>query len=296
MDAIRSVEKQRDVDARLIVIGHHPKQSAHARLFETLNAYRDRHDVMLFIGADMAIIPERLLYALIEFYRAFPEIDQTLFGVEDWFSGEQILGFLSWRRGVRHATSPDRLFTDVVKNSSRREFKIARPMTPLMLHGQQPSDLQAIRYGAQRAMKAAQSGKSSRWERLQSFILFARQSPTQQRMLAAASIAIALEDTDFGMRCISGDYPLNEDDLRRVQRRAEKPQLLNCLLNLTEDQSVRERLHRERRGFLPERPASRPKLLQRLNEFKRGRLESAPNRVPQESMEKIFYELLKDYT
>jgi len=288
MEAIRSIEAQRDVDVRIIVIGHHPKQQAHERLFKTLNAFRDEHDAMLFIGSDMKIASDRLLFTLTDFYRTFPDVDQIVLGVDDWFSGEQILGVHSWRRGVKHSTSPHRLFTDVVDNSSRRKFKLARPRTPLILHGEAPSDLQAIRYGAQRAMKAASSGKESRWERLGSFVRFAQTAPTPQRLLAAAAIALALEDAEFGMRCLSGDRPLSVEDLEAVRARSGVEDLLDSLEKLVSDEPSRDRLRRERQEAAPAR--SRQSVLRRIRSSRRsGR---AFEGAPQESMERAFYDLL----
>ena len=287
-NAIRSIEKQRGVDVRFILIGNHPKRLAHERLFKTLNMFRDEHDVTLFLGADMELVPDRLLAALAGTYRQFPSIDHAILGVDDWFSGEQILGVQSWRRGVRHATDPNRLFTDVVANSSRGKFKLAHPRTPLILHGEEPSNAQAIRYGAQRAMKAAASGKASRWDRLATFARSVTEEPHPKRLLALAAMDVALEDPEFGLRCISGDDPLNASDLSVLHRRAESGDLVQSLSEKVNDSALRLSLSRERSESPADRGRPRLKYLSKVANFSSVRSDPPP----QESIEAAFYEFL----
>lgn len=287
-NAIQSIEKQRDIQVHFILVGNHPKQLAHERLFKTLNAYSDEYDLTLFLGADMELVPNRLLAALAGIYLQFPSIDHAFLGVEDWFSGEQILGVHSWRRGVQHATKPNRIFTDVVAHSSRQKFKLAHPRTPLILHGQEPSELQAIRYGAQRAMKAAALNKSSRWDRLGTFTRFVAKEPSSTRLLALAAIDLALEDAGAGLRFIAGDHSLSVSDLDVLHQRAESADLIESLVAKLDSPSFRSSVSREGSDSPTELGQS---LLQRLSQFTSFSATNAagPSR---QSVEEALYGLL----
>ena len=244
--ALKSLETQRDVDVRLIMIGYHPKHQAHKRLFETLNRYEAEHEFSIFLGADMELVEPRLLASLTAVYRQFPTLDEVMLGVNDWYSGEPQLGVLSWRRGVRHTLPRSSLFTDVTQSKVRSRVKIHPPLKPLILHGVDPSEIQAIRYGAQRGSKAAVSGKASRWERLEQFVEFAAANPHSGRRLALAGVLLSLEDADLGMRCISGEVPLSSDDLNRIRSVADSPHLVDDLNSLMSDPKLRIRLTLER--------------------------------------------------
>ena len=243
---IASVESQHYVAPRFILIGNHPKHQAHERLYRTLNSYRHDHDFSIVLGADMEIVHPKLLSALGSVFEAFTEIDHILFGVSDWYSGENQLGVQAWRRGVRHSSPKSRLFTDIVSSTSTSKFKIAEPKVPLVLHGVDPSELQAIRYGAQRGLKAAASGKRSRWDRLSALANFAARNPAPQRRLCTASTLLSLQDESLGMRCIASTDATSPEDLVRIRTQAQSTTLFAELQALIDDESLRTRLAEER--------------------------------------------------
>lgn len=245
--ALSSIESQTHVIPRFVVFGNHPKHQAHTRLFQLMNNYRAEHDFFIFLGADMSLVAPRLFHSLGTVFDEFPRLDHVLLDVNDWYSGEPQIGVNVWRRGVAHGTSPNRLFTDLASSTARTRLKIERPRVPLILHGIDPSDRQAVRYGAQRGMKAAASGKESRWERLGNLVEFTATDPAPQRLLALAGVKAALTDRSLGNRCIESTRSLSDDDLRKLRDSAGSAGLVDELLLLVMDPDFRIKLAAERR-------------------------------------------------
>ncbi len=244
--AIESVESQSDVVPRFLVIGNHPKRQAHDRLFQSLNRYSDDHDFSIFLGADMEIANRLLFSALGGLFDEFLWLDHVLLGVDDWYSGEHQLGVNVWRRGIRHTSTPNGVFTDIVSNSARTRLKIARPSVPLIIHGINPSARQAVRYGAQRGMKAAALGKESRWNRLAQLVEFAATHPDPKRRLALAGLKIALTDRELGRTCIAGTVALEQQETARIEEIAQSETLFRDLREMVHDIDLRTRLAEER--------------------------------------------------
>ena len=244
--AIESVESQSNVVPRFLVIGNHPKRQAHDRLFQSLNQYTDDHDFSIFLGADMEIANRLLFSALGGLFDEFLWLDNVLLGVDDWYSGEHQLGVNVWRRGIRHTSTPNGVFTDIVPNSARTCLKIERPLVSLIIHGINPSARQAIRYGAQRGMKAAALGKESRWNRLAQLVEFTAANPDPKRRLALAGIKIALTDRDLGRTCIAGTVALEKQEIAKIEEIAESKTLLGDLHEMVRDIHLRTRLAAER--------------------------------------------------
>lgn len=254
--ALKSLEAQRGVDVRLFLIGYHPKREAHQRLFKTLNHYGREHDFSIFLGSDMELTEPRLLESIATVYQRYPQIDRAIFGVQDWYSGEPQIGVSTWRRGVRHTLPRSALFTDIIRSRVRTTFKLYAPQRPLILHGVDPSELQAVRYGAQRGLKAAASGKESRWSRLQQLTEFVDENPHPGRSTALAGVLLALRDAQLGTRCISGEEPLSPTDLDTIRQTANSPSLVSDLRALTQDRDFWQRLAEERFEPQPSRRAS----------------------------------------
>lgn len=271
--AISSIESQAGIVPRFILIGNHPKHQAHERLFRLMTDYRTEHDFFIFLGADMSLAAPRLLLGLGTIFDEFPRLDHILLGVNDWYSGEHQLGVNIWRRGVAHGSSPNRLFTDLASSTSRTRLKIERPRSPLILHGIDPSDRQAVRYGAQRGMKAAASGKQSRWDRLATLIDFAAADPAPQRLLALAGVKAALTDRSLGDRCIASTVSLSDDDLRTLQESARSAGLIDELRELVADVDLRVELSAERHVEVNAVPRKPRRLRERLHRGRAGRVD-----------------------
>lgn len=235
--AIHSLEAQDGVDLRIILIGHYPEAEAHERLFRTLSDNADRHDVLVFFGSDMRIVEPNLLKAIATVFDRYPEVGRTIFGVDDWMSGERILGLESWRRGTRWRTAESDLFPDVVRNSATGKLKLVDPGRPLVMHAEEPSDNQAVRYGLHRAVKAAVAASPGRWSQLRSFAHFVAAEPHPQRLLALAAVEYGLRDPDSGRKALEAKGELDHGSLAELRSRSSMPELLDHVHALIAHQS-----------------------------------------------------------
>jgi hypothetical protein len=192
------IAAQQDVDVELLEIGHLPEREAHRRLYAAFDAAARHHDAVVKVDADMELVEPRLLHAIAMLFQHHRGLDHILLGVDDWFSGERIHGLTAWRRGVRWTSGPPDLFTDLATNSTRTKFKLLDAGRPLVLHAADPTDDQALRYGLHRGLKAVASGRPNRIGRLAAFVDHAAAHPERGRLLAVASIDLALVDPGSG--------------------------------------------------------------------------------------------------
>jgi len=216
---------QADVDVELLEIAHLPEREAHAQLYAAFDAADERFDAVVKVDADMELIEPRLLHAIAVLFRRHPALDHILLGVDDWFSGQRILGMTSWRQGIRWTSPPPELFTDLPTNTARTELKLLDPGRPLVLHAADPTDEQAARYGLHRGLKAMSTGKASRIARLGDVVEHAVHAPQRGRLIALAAIALALEDGAAGQRLL-GELHADAPGLRELVTRADDPQLV----------------------------------------------------------------------
>lgn len=220
--AIASVESQQQVEPIIHLIGHRPKWDAHRELFDHFSAVGGDYELMVKLDADMEILHPRLLAASGDILARHLRVDHIVFGVDDWLSGERIMGISIWRGGVRWETPPPDLFTDLAPSTARDRLKLIDLGRPLVAHAQSPSASQAFRYGAHRALKAARTGKASRLDRLESFVRFTVRDPHPTRVLALAAAEAALLDVAFGRRLVDGLEAVTSDDALRLRDRAHQ--------------------------------------------------------------------------
>ena len=190
----RLILAQQDVRVELAEFAHLAEREAHERLYTAFDAADDRHDAVVKVDADMELVEPRLLHAIATLFVRHPNLDHILLGVDDWFSGRRIQGLTAWRRGIRWTSPAPELFTDLVANTSVTKLKLMDVGRPLVLHANDPTDEQAIRYGLHRGLKAIAAGKASRLSRLSDVVDHASTAPERGRLLAVAAIRLAFED------------------------------------------------------------------------------------------------------
>lgn len=220
VQAIASVKSQERVTSTVHLIGHRPKWDAHRELFNHFSTEGRDYELLVKLDADMELLHPRLLAASGDILARHRRVDHIVFGVDDWLSGERIMGMSIWRGGVWWKAPPPDLFTDLAPSSARNRLKLIDLGRPLVAHAQSPSASQAFRYGAHRALKAAQTGKTSRLDRLEAFVRFTITDPHPTRVLALAAVEAALLDVAFGRRFVDGLESITEDDESRLRDRA----------------------------------------------------------------------------
>lgn len=219
--AIQSVEQQQGIENTLVVIGPLPKWEAHRRLFQRFSDDAGNHDLLVKLDADMEILEPRLLSAAALLMRTNRRLDHLVLGVDDWLSTDRIMGLSIWRSGVKWEPPPD-LFTDLAQSDARDRLKLMDCGRPLVAHARNPSEAQAVRYGAHRAAKAALSRKRTRLQRLGRFAEVVAHSPAQQRRLALAAVEATLVDQHLGRRLVDGDSPVPDAVMAKLRSRAEE--------------------------------------------------------------------------
>lgn len=218
------IRAQQDVDVELLEIAHLPEREAHARLYAAFDTADPRHDALVKVDADMELVEPRLLHAIAVLLRDNPPLDHVVVGVDDWFSGERILGLSSWRNGVRWTSPPPELFTDLPTSTARTKLKAIDIGRTLVVHAADPTDVQAARYGLHRGLKAVATGKASRIARLVDVVDHAATSPARGRLLAVAAIGLALTDAPVARDLL--DATKDPDaDLGVLTGRLEEPGL-----------------------------------------------------------------------
>lgn len=218
---IAALEAQRDIDLRIILIGRFNQWEAHRRLYHTFNETGTDVDLFVKVDADMVILHERLLATASAFVSDHDELDRISFGVQDWLSGRPILGMHVWRSSVRWLEEPPPLHTDDARTSVRSHLSLPEPPCTLVLHAPEPSDLQATRYAARRALKAAHPESNVwTWRRLHGFIEEATADPVPVRRLAVAAVALAFDDAPRMQGFVLEDSDV-ENTLRTLRGMAE---------------------------------------------------------------------------
>lgn len=248
---LRGLETQANVQLRTVLFGHHPFDEAHRRLYRSFDERRDEHDVLVKVDADMEIVAPRLLSALGTLFREHPELDMVVLGVDDWLSGERIIGMNAWRRGMRWRSAPSALFADLPSTNFRPRLKVMDAPRPLVLHATEPSAAQSRRYGAQRGLKVLDTLKHSRLERMQGFVRFVAANPEPARLLAVAGVEAALTDGALAGRCLYGNELFTPEDAGRLERMAADPELCARTLErlaLLEGRVTKEGTGKDREG------------------------------------------------
>lgn len=236
---LHGLESQNGIVLRTIVVGHHPFAEAHQRLYRAFDERRDEHDLFVKVDADMEIVEPRLLASLGSLFRVSPALDLVLLGVDDWLSGERIMGMHAWRRGMRWRGAPSPLFADIPQTDVRNRVKFMDLPRPLVLHATEPSAAQSRRYGAQRGLKVVDTLKRSRLDRMQTFVRFVAANPEPERLLAVAGVETALIDRELADRCLFGDTRLTSEEIERFESLATDPDL--CTRTLERLENLRER-------------------------------------------------------
>ena len=224
--AVASATLQEDVEVVVEPIGPLPKWHAHRKLFATFSEHGGAYDVMVKLDADMQMLHPRVFAAVAETLKRSRRVDHIILGVDDWLSGERIQGIQFWRGGVRWDAPPPQLFTDLGASDAREVFKMIDAPTPLVAHARNPSEAQAMRYGAHRGLKTLVLRKVSRIDRLASFARFVAEHPTRPRPLALAAADRALHDEASGRLLIDGDAPVPGELVADLQRAAEDVNIL----------------------------------------------------------------------
>lgn len=196
--ALAAIRNQAGITVEIVHISDLPKHEAHRLLYKTFTARTDRFDLLAKVDADMEILHPRLLSSIAGLFDAFPEVDLAPVAVDDWLSGRQIWSLNVWRGGIRWLEEPPDLFSDQARNTSRQAFSLLKVGQPLVLHAAHATPLQALRYGAHRALKARSSQDVGRIRAVERTVRFCAAEPCFERNLVLLAIEMSLRDPELG--------------------------------------------------------------------------------------------------
>ena len=157
LEACRSsVTAQCGVSTEHRVISNLPKSEAHARLYGTIMSEGDRFDRFVKLDADMVLAGDDVLERIAGLFDRLQRLDHLVLGVADWYTDGDIIGVHAFSRRARWLPNPSGLFTDPDPVFPGRKLVIEHPRPIAVLHGPDPSPVQAFYFGVHRAMKACQ--------------------------------------------------------------------------------------------------------------------------------------------
>lgn len=133
-----------------------PNAEAHRRLYETIMAERDRHEIFFKLDADMVLADSEVLSDLVQVFEERPDVDHLLVAVTDWMTDSLIIGAHLFSRRVRWKEHGETLYVDPDPEFPGRKVVVERPPRDLVFHAGNPSPLQAFHFGAHRALQASQ--------------------------------------------------------------------------------------------------------------------------------------------
>ena len=133
---------------------------AHRTLYETVMSNSDSYDLFLKLDADMLFADENVLSSIVDKFVKNPSLDHFVVGCNDWMTGKQILGVHTYSNRVRWEQRDEELFVDPSPTREGDRIIDSKPARTYFLHSPDPSLFQAFHFGAHRALKVRQPGRS----------------------------------------------------------------------------------------------------------------------------------------
>ena len=146
------------------IFSHLQNREAHDRLYEYIMSHGEQYDIFIKLDADMVLINDEAIQAIINCFLENPNTDQLNFSVHDVMSNSRIMGLLTFSKNVRWEKSKEILFVDHAPIIPGARFLVWGAPAPLALHCPNPHPFQAFHFGAHRMLKALQrSSHKKRW-------------------------------------------------------------------------------------------------------------------------------------
>jgi hypothetical protein len=134
-----------------------PNRSANAHVFTTFKDLAGEYGLLVRLDADMVIARDDLFERIVDTFKARPPVKVLVIAVSDFFSDQLVMGLAAYRSDL--AWPPEfreDLFTDAVPVQPDEILIDWDRLAPAAYHCPNPSDLQCLHYGVQRALKVIQ--------------------------------------------------------------------------------------------------------------------------------------------
>jgi hypothetical protein len=139
------------------VFKHLPNRSANAHLFMTFKELAGEYDLFVRLDADMVIARDDLFEGIVDTFKAQPQVKVLVIAVRDFISDQLMIGLAAYRSNLAWPSEfREDLFTDAVLVQPGEILVDWDRLAPASYHCPNPSDLQCLHYGIQRALKVTQ--------------------------------------------------------------------------------------------------------------------------------------------
>jgi len=159
-ECCRSIQQQSHQDFEHFVIRNKPNKEAHDELYRTFMNRADEFDLFAKVDADMVIHDKELFTKIIQKFSENENMEMLTVKVSDFFTGKLMHGMHVFRSSVRWVPDNENVFVDPVPVDKHKQYK-AHDLEGKVTHCENPSPLQAFRFGLHRAIKLLSAIESS---------------------------------------------------------------------------------------------------------------------------------------
>lgn len=156
---IESIRMQDHKDFDYFVVSKMKNKAAHDFLYGKFMASAQDYDVFIKIDADMVLLRPTFFSEVIDALKQYPDKDHFHIGLWDFFTDRMIGALQVFRSNVRWKRNDEKIFVDVVVQSSRKTsfYNSTGPLSPAAIHCPDPGAFQAFHFGLHKAVKVLQT-------------------------------------------------------------------------------------------------------------------------------------------
>lgn len=133
----------------------------HHALYSAVMDNADKYDLFIKLDADMLLSGTHVLQDIVGMFKSTADLDHLIVACDDFMTGRPIIGVHTFSNRVRWNRRPDGIFLDPSPSRPGRRKIIEEPETSFFQHTPDPAPFQAFHFGAHRALKLTQRGRSA---------------------------------------------------------------------------------------------------------------------------------------
>src|SRR3989344_669420 len=161
-ESLKVLKNQSYKNWKYKIFSYLSNKKAHDTLYSYIMAQASNFDLFMKLDADMILINEYVLENIVKYFNANPNVDQANFAVHDVMSDQDIMGLLVFTGRAKWNGGDEKLFVDHSPIIPGRRLLVWDKPAPIAIHSANPHLFQAFHFGAHRATKAIQRGRSNK--------------------------------------------------------------------------------------------------------------------------------------
>lgn len=212
------------------IISDLPSKPAHDALYNMIMGQASSFDLFIKLDGDMVFGRRDAIEYLVDNFRNNPSLDHLEVAVDDFFTGERVMGAHVYTGNAKWPGTEETLFVDPRPEICGDYNRIWDPPASLILHSPDPSSFQAFQYGFHRGLKIWQPERkyksvgSSYYQFKGLRALFRNWRRTGDRRLLIALLGCeAVRADEVGVRV--GDKNRKEVAHKFAQHRGDKSEI-----------------------------------------------------------------------